>query len=181
MGEQTDSTRREALAEVRNPRGWAGITADALERILVVLAGSAFIMISALIVIQVFFRYVLAAPPSWTGELTQYVFVWLAWLSSAVVFRRGQHITIDAITNYVPEHLRKAHEIFIQLVCVAVLLFLLRYGIEMLQFTTTLSAALNLDMRVVYASGPVAAFIMLAFAILDPLEKHLQKKNTHAE
>lgn len=171
---------QESNGDQRAPSSWAGKLADFLERLLVVISAASFIVISALIVIQVFFRYVLLAPPSWTGELTQYVFVWLAWFSSAVVFRHGQHITIDAIVGFVPSGLRTAHEIFIQICCVLVLLFLLRYGVEMLEFTTTISAALGIDMRFVYASAPVAAAVMLAFAVLDPLDRHLREAR-HAQ
>lgn len=160
-----------------NSPSWAGILADRLESVLVVVAGAAFVIIAALVIVQVFFRYVLAAPPSWTGELTQYVFVWLAWLSSAVVFRRGQHITIDAISGFVPKRLRSTHEFFVNLTCFFVLIFLLRYGMEALKYTTTLSAALQIDMRLVYLSAPVASLFMMAFAVLGPLDSHFQRKN----
>lgn len=160
---------------------WAGRFSNSLERVLVVIAATSFILISALVVLQVFARYVLAAPPSWTGELTQYVFIWLAWFSSAIVFRHGQHITIDAIVSFVPNRLQRYHEIFVQLCCVVVLLFLLRYGIEMLEFTNTTSAALGIDMRYVYASAPAASFVMLLFAVLDPLDRHLKKAYRHAK
>lgn len=163
------------------PKTWAGATADKLETVLVAAAGGALIFIGFLIVAQVFFRYVLAAPPSWTEELTRYVFVWLSWLGSAVVFRWGQHITIDAIVNYIPQKFKLLHEAAIRLICAAILLFLLVYGIGSLEFTTSRSAALGIDMRFVYASAPVAAGIMLLFMSLELIEAIISRSRVNAQ
>lgn len=154
-------------------RTWAGRIADKMEVGLLVFAGGAFVTLGVLIVNQVFFRYVLAAPPMWTEELTRYVFVWLAWLSAAVVFRRGQHVTVDAISGIVPEHLHLAHDIFVRLICVGIVFYFLFYGFAALEFTNLLSAALEINMMYVYASAPVASLIMLIFSALDTVESCL--------
>lgn len=160
---------------------WAGKAADALERSLAIIAGASFVVISALTVLQVITRYLLAAPPSWTGELAQFIFVWLAWLSSAIVFRHGQHITIDAIVGLIPYKLKRIHELFVQLCCLGVLVFFVWYSFEMLEFTTTISAALSIDMRFVYVSSLVGSLCMLAFALLDGIEKYYQKEHDYAQ
>jgi TRAP-type C4-dicarboxylate transport system permease small subunit len=160
----------------------AGRIADKIEIVLLFFAGAAFVSLGILIVNQVFFRYVLAAPPMWTEELTRYIFVWLSWLSAAVVFRRGQHITIDAIVGFVPERLRLPHDILIRFISVGILLFLLYYGVAALKFTKLLSAALEINMMYVYASAPVASFVMLVFAALDALESYSRRRRrTHVD
>jgi TRAP-type C4-dicarboxylate transport system permease small subunit len=181
MLEQTEVDDVLGTPERPPPQTWAGVLADRLETVLVAAAGGALIFIGFLIVAQVFFRYVLAAPPSWTEELTRYVFVWLSWLGAAVVFRWGQHITIDAIVNYIPQALKPVHEAAIRLICAGILLFLLVYGIDALEFTTSKSAALGIDMRFVYASAPVAAGIMLLFMLLDLVENILSRSRTNAQ
>jgi TRAP-type C4-dicarboxylate transport system permease small subunit len=173
----THSTKEESTRQVQN---WASLTADKMENALIFVAGSAFVIIAGLIVIQVFFRYVLRAPPIWTEELTRYVFVWLAWLSAAVVFRRGQHITIDAITSIMPDRLQAFHEFFVRVICVAILIFLLTYGWQALEFATSYSPALNIQMVYVYASAPVAALIMLSFVVLDTVDKYLARRSSRA-
>lgn len=162
-------------------RTWAGRIGDWLEGGLIAVAGAAFVAVSALIIVQVFFRYVLQAPPIWTEELTRYIFVWLAWLSAAVVFRKGQHVTIEAITTFVPTVLRPAHNVLVRVVCVGVLVLLARNGIEALQFATNRSAALNIPMIYVYASAPVAAIIMLALVMLDAAEAMLRRWHGYAD
>lgn len=155
----------------------AGKIADKIETTLLLFAAGAFVILGILIVNQVFFRYVLAAPPMWTEELTRYVFVWLSWLSAAVVFRRGQHVTIDAISGLVPVSLRLIHDIIVRLVCVGIVFFLFYYGIAALEFTDLLSAALEINMIYVYSSAPAASMIMLVFALLDGLERYFSRRS----
>lgn len=153
---------------------------DALALMLKLLAGTGFVLISALIVLQVFTRYVLAAPPSWTGELAQFIFVWLAWISSALVFRQAQHITIDVILNIIPYRYRSLHLFLVNVICLFIIGIILWFGIEALEFTNTNSAALNINMRLVYSSAPVAACCMLIFGILEPIGQYLSKGSDHA-
>ncbi len=171
---QTDEP--DGKAGIPQSQTWAAVIARKLEMVLLAMAGSALVFIGFLIVAQVFFRYVLAAPPSWTEELTRYVFVWMAWLSAAVVFRWGQHITIDAISGYIPKSIKRFHEALIRIVCAGILIFLMVYGFQALEFTTSRSAALGIDMRLVYLSAPVASFIMLAFLALDFVDAVLSKR-----
>lgn len=150
--------------------------ADGLELALLVTAGSAFVMIGVLIIAQVFARYVLSAPPVWTEELTRYIFVWLSWLSAAVVFRMGQHVTIEAITSFLSETVKFWYDLLIRIICCGILLFLCKYGWDVTTFTRSNSAALGIPMNYVYASAPVASFIMLIFALLDGLDSLLHRR-----
>lgn len=170
---------KDAHAHPRQPT-WAATLGDTLEVVITLAAGAAFVVIGALIIGQVFFRYVLAAPPIWTEELTRYVFVWLAWLSAAVVYRKGQHVTIDAITGFLSERLRFWHDMAVRLVCIAILLFLLKYGWEMTAFTRSRSAALSIPMTYVYASAAVGSAVMLLFALLDAIDSLLRRRLHHA-
>lgn len=171
---QTDEP--DGMPGIPQSQTWAAVIARKLEMVLLAMAGSALVFIGFLIVAQVFFRYVLAAPPSWTEELTRYVFVWMAWLSAAVVFRWGQHVTIDALSPYIPKSLEWFHGILIKIVCAAILIFLMVYGFQALEFTTSRSAALGIDMRLVYLSAPVASLIMLAFLALDFIDAIVSKR-----
>jgi len=159
---------------------WAALFGDTLEVVITLAAGAAFVLIGALIIGQVFFRYVLAAPPIWTEELTRYVFVWLAWLSAAVVYRKGQHVTIDAISGFLSERMRFWHDFAVRLLCVGILLFLLKFGWEVTAFTRSRSAALSIPMTYVYASAAVGSAIMLLFALLDIIDSLLRRRQRHA-
>lgn len=51
--------------------------------------------IAALVIMQVFFRFVLGAPLSWPEELGRLIFIWLVFIGSVVVTRNNDHISIE--------------------------------------------------------------------------------------
>lgn len=172
----TDLNNAETATSAMREKSLPQKVADGLEFALLVTAGSAFVIIGTLIIAQVFARYVLSAPPIWTEELTRYIFVWLSWLSAAVVFRQGQHVVIEAITTFLPKKIKIWHDVLIRIFCVGILLFICKFGWEVTAFTRSNSAALGIPMTYVYASAPVSSFIMLLFALLDGCDSLIRRR-----
>lgn len=168
MASNLDKATDEIARDIQGTR--ARRMAERLETMLILLAAGALICIGALIIGQVFARYVLAAPPMWTEELTRYVFVWLAWLSAAVVFRRGQHVVIDVFTGWAPRVIHYLLNAVVRLACVLILAFMMIYGWEVLAFTRSRSAALGIPMTYVYSSAFVGSGVMILFTILDSID-----------
>lgn len=69
---------------------------DAVERLSLVLAGIALVGVIAAQSWQVFARYVLNAPPSWTDPTSVTLIAFAAMFGAAVATRRGAHF---AFTN----------------------------------------------------------------------------------
>lgn len=80
---------------------------------------------------QVFSRYIAQSSSTWTAELAQYSFVWLAMLAIALGVRRGRHMVLD-IWEYVPYRrwIVRTVDTLAALVVVAVLALLVLYGLE---------------------------------------------------
>lgn len=55
------------------------------------------VAMTASCLIQVFSRYVLQHPLSWTEELARSLFVWVAYLSGWLAWRHRAHIALDAV------------------------------------------------------------------------------------
>lgn len=66
-----------------------------IERTLVVVAMTAFVVMLVATVSQVMFRYVLMISVSWTEELARILFVVSMFLGLAVATLRGEHIVVD--------------------------------------------------------------------------------------
>ena len=60
---------------------------------------------------QVVFRYVIAAPLSWSEELARYCFVWIVFLGGAIGLSRGIHLGVDLFVNMLPEPLRRGLDV----------------------------------------------------------------------
>jgi len=54
-----------------------------------------FIAMTAIIFLQVIFRYFLLQSLSWSEEVARYLFVWLTFLGASVVARSRSHIMVE--------------------------------------------------------------------------------------
>jgi TRAP-type C4-dicarboxylate transport system permease small subunit len=54
----------------------------------------------------VFTRYVSAQPATWAAEIAAVGFCWSIFMGSAAAFKRGQHISIDMLTQALPRPVR---------------------------------------------------------------------------
>ncbi len=68
-----------------------------LDRILNVLAGVSFLAMVALTCWQVFTRYILKNPSSWSEELVSYLFAWMALLGASIVVGERGHKNIPLL------------------------------------------------------------------------------------
>jgi len=69
--------------------------ASAAWRLLEVTAGLLIGVITVLVSVQVFARYVLNNTPPWSEELCRYLFVWASFLGACVATERAAHLGVD--------------------------------------------------------------------------------------
>lgn len=138
-----------------------------LDRILFVAIG---LLLSAMVVdvtIQVFFRYVIQDPPTWTEELARFLFSWEIFLAAALAFGRGSHIVVDALVSAVPRAAKRVLLIVSNTLVLGFLLVLVWQGVNMVRMTSnTASTAMELNMGVVYAGLPTGAALGALYVLL---------------
>lgn len=142
------------------------------------LLGAAICVLMAAMVLnvlwQVFTRFVLHNPSSFTEEAARYMMIWVGLLGSAYATGKKSHLALDLITAKLQGGRKRASEILIHLV---VLLFslgvLVLGGGRLVWIQLSLgqqSAALQLKLGYVYLAVPLAgAFIVIysVFALTD--------------
>lgn len=135
-----------------------------VEKILMVLLGAAVIIIAA----QVFWRYCLNDPLSWTEQTARCLFVWMMMLSVPVLFYRKSTVSFDLILESVPRKAQDIMRIVIQLVILGFACFYLKSGIDlMVQTGDRILSGLEIPMNVMYVAPPIA----MSIAILVTLEQ----------
>ena len=139
----------------------------ALDRFLFVTIG---LLLAAMVVdvaIQVFFRYVIQNPPTWTEELARFLFAWQIFLGAGLAFGRGSHIVVDALLLVLPSGGRRLLAVVTGVIALGFLAVLIWLGIRMVQLTSdTYSTAMHLNMGVVYASLPFGAAISAMYVVI---------------
>ncbi len=85
--------------------------------ILNALAGASFIAMVILTCWQVFTRYILKHPSSWSEELVSYLFAWMALLGASVVVGERGHMNISIAVERMGAGAQNAFAVFAE--CIA--------------------------------------------------------------
>ncbi len=67
---------------------------------------------------QVFSRFVLNSTPSWSEEIQIFGHIWLVFLAIPIAYRRGAHITVEAIRRVLAPWMNKALDLINELLWV---------------------------------------------------------------
>lgn len=108
---------------------------DALHRACVVLAGVALVVITLIIPWGVFTRYVLNSASSWPEPLAILMMIWLSFLSALVCYREHLHIGVGMLPNALSGPARTLLGVAVEAGMLVANLFLLWYGIKLVQVT----------------------------------------------
>jgi TRAP-type transport system small permease protein len=75
---------------------------DAVGRIVEYTLAVLLAVMTALVVLQVFYRYVLNSPLTWPEEAARLAMIWLAFLGASVALWRRRHIRIEGLVESLP-------------------------------------------------------------------------------
>jgi TRAP-type C4-dicarboxylate transport system permease small subunit len=144
-----------------------------LEKTLVVIMSAMVINV----LWQVFSRYILTNPSSFTDELARYLMIWVGVLGAAYVAGKGNHVAITYFSEKMsPANLKKT-QVFINLtILVFAVLGMLIGGVRLVYITLVLeqlSPALKIPLGVVYSVIPISGILIIFYKILD-LKKQAQ-------
>jgi TRAP-type C4-dicarboxylate transport system permease small subunit len=143
----------------------------ALDRVLFGAIGLLLAAMLADVAIQVFFRYVIEAPPTWTEELARFLFAWQIFLAAGLAFGRGAHIVVDVLLVMLPKAGQRLLSILSNTLVLGFLGVLVWQGVNMARLTSnTVSTAMNLNMGLVYAALPAGAAIAAVYVLLHLVE-----------
>lgn len=116
----------------------------------------------AIVVLQVFMRYVLNAALSWPEELTRYFMIWSGLLAAVYAHNEGQHVGIGLLLDRMGPRLRRMVQAVSQGLIAALCILIAWQGAKSLaSYGEIKSTALRIPMNIVYAAVPVS-FLLLA-------------------
>jgi TRAP-type C4-dicarboxylate transport system permease small subunit len=153
--------------------------ARALKKILDLLLEVLVMVVVAILVVdvlwQVFTRYVLSDPSSWTEELAIFLLIWVSLLGAAVALNRGSHLGIDYFVGKLEKKTQIYVEIFVFL-CISIFAFcvMILGGVDLVKTTLSLeqkSPALGIEMGYVYLAIPISGTFMVLYSVLELVER----------
>ena len=123
-----------------------------LEEILMVILLAAF---SVVMMIQVIARNIVGGGFTWAEEVCRYLFVYSGMLSAGYCIRKGLGIRVDAVYNFFPKPVKIIIDLFSKVLTILVYAYIAYMSIGLIQTTTSISAAMQLPVKYVYASIPL--------------------------
>ncbi len=140
--------------------------------LLVIIATAALV---ADVLWQVFTRFVLKDPSSWTEELATFLLIWVALLGAAVALNRGAHLGIDYFVGMLDRVTQVYIEMFVFLCIIIFSIGVMVYGgLDLVRVTFQLqqqSPALNLEMGYVYLAVPISGGFMALYSFIAFAER----------
>lgn len=159
---------------------------NVMTKLLNALAGISFIAMVVLTCWQVFTRYVLKNPSSWSEELVSYLFAWASLLGASLITGERGHMNIPIVVERLSSGAQKAWSIFGELVAFAFSAIILVYGgvqitqLAMGQMTSSLGVAVG----VFYVVLPLCGVLNMIYTVLNIIDiwngNTLQEKKEEA-
>lgn len=119
---------------------------------------------------QVFTRFVMGSPSSWTEELARYLLIWVGLLGAAYAHRLKMHLAIDVFTERFTGNTKYYSGLFIE-TCVFFFALIVMFigGMNLMNLTFELqqtSAALQIKMGYVYSVVPLSGILIMLYSSL---------------
>ena len=142
-----------------------------LELALIILMGANVINV----LWQVFTRFILRDPSSFTEELARYLLIWVGLLGASYAAGKKMHLAIDVVLQTI----KNKKKIWAEM-CVQISLFLFSFfvmvvgGLRLVTITLTLnqiSAALRIKLGYVYLVLPLSGILIMFYASVFIIER----------
>ena len=143
-----------------------------LNMILNILAGGSFLIMTVLTCWQVFTRYILGNPSTWSEELVGYLFAWMSLFGACLVTGERGHMNIPIIVDMAAPGLKKMLLCLGEVIAFLFSMVILVYGgmqitsLAMGQMTSSLGVAVG----VFYVVMPICGVVNMIYTILNIVE-----------
>ena len=143
-----------------------------LTRLLNLLAGASFIVMVLLTCWQVFTRYILGNPSSWSEELVSYMFAWMSLLGASIVTSERGHMNIPILVDMAGSSVQKLlhclGEIIAFLFSAVILVF---GGVQIANLAMgQMTSSLGVPIGIFYIVLPLCGVLNMIFTALNIIE-----------
>lgn len=120
---------------------------------------------------QVFTRFVMGSPSSFTDELARYLMIWVGVLGAAYIAGKRMHVAIDLMSGRLQEKNQRRLKILVN--CIVILFCLAALvvgGLRLVYITYVLdqhSPALQIPLALVYAIIPISGILIIYYKVSD--------------
>ena len=127
--------------------------------LMLIILGS---IMTILILLQIFFRFVFYVPFPWSEECARYLMIWMGMLGSVVALQKYRHIGVMVLIKKIPENIRRWVTLVVLLVMIGFLSVFFQQGVVFsLLNLNQMSPAMEIPMLIPYSVIPLGAAMMI--------------------
>jgi TRAP-type C4-dicarboxylate transport system permease small subunit len=97
-------------------------------------------------------------------EVSEYFLLWLTFAGTAWVLKRGKHVKIDVLTNYLPSKAQAVLNVILSIIAAVIFLFIAWYGFltiaDYIQRGVYMPQILRLPKGIVWAIVPLGSLLL---------------------
>jgi len=140
---------------------------DALYALCMWVAGTALVLISAVIPWAVFTRYVLNSAASWPEPTAILLMIVLTFFGAAACYRVGLHMRMSFFVSLLPLRLQRASALLVEALMALIGLFMINWGVKLVVATwqNSFPDFPALSVGVTYLPIPLGGAILLLFVV----------------
>lgn len=140
---------------------------DGLQGLCTVIAGICLVVITLVIPLGVFTRYVLDHALSWPEPLAVLLMIWFSFTAAALCYRERLHIAVGYLPSILTGWKRTALGVVIELAMAGISLFMLVYGVMLVEVTyhQVIAEFPLISVGISYLPVPLGGAITLLFVI----------------
>jgi len=123
-------------------------------------------VMTVIIIVQVFMRYLFLYSLSWSEEVARYLMIWVSFLGASLALKYGLHIGVEFVVSRLPQRTKRWVSLLAK---VSMFVFLIYFTVGGFRVSWSVrdqdSPALLFSMFYAYVSAPVGgAFMMIQLA-----------------
>ena len=148
------------------------------------LAGASFLAMVGLTCWQVFTRYLLKQPSSWSEELVSYLFAWMSLFGASLVTGERGHMNIPLLAQQASPGAQKALSVFAETVaCLFSAVILIFGGVQITNLAMgQMTSSLGIPIGIFYIILPLSGILNVIYTILNIVDiLHGSLPRTEAE
>ncbi len=151
---------------------------DGINRIVEWVCCALLVILVGITALQVFLRYILKSPLSWSEEVTLLLLVWFGMLAVAIAVFRHTHMAITVLWDYFPPSMKYIVNILVELLIIVFALNITLNADILIDIVRGQSlSASGLPKALLYYPLPVGGGLMILNAAGNILLDHFPDKN----
>jgi len=123
-------------------------------------------MMTLVILLQVFFRYVLGNALTWSEEVARFMMIWMTFLVAPVAYRHGVNVSLDFFASRITGRAKEMVTIALNLLVILFLAIFFFESFGLIERGLKLKAStINIKMAYIYMILPISFFMMFLVAL----------------